>query len=148
MSDPSNPYLSQDTPPEESAPLEPTVLTTSDADPYQSPVSTELTQPQQPPYYAPVAPTSGMAIVSLVLGIMSVPSSCSYGIGLVLAVPAIITGNMARREVARSQGTIQGDGLALAGVVLGWVGAGIAALWILMIGGFISLAIFSGTSTP
>ena len=40
---------------------------------------------------------------------------------------AIITGHMARSEIRRSNGQLGGDGMAIAGLVLGWISA---ALWI------------------
>ncbi|MEM7011862.1 MAG: DUF4190 domain-containing protein, partial [Verrucomicrobiota bacterium] len=125
------------------------VIQPSPSDPYQSPATNQLA-PQQPQqyYYPPVAPTSTMAIVALVLGILSVGASGCYGTGIVLAVPAIICGRMARKEVARSQGTVQGDGLALAGFITGWVGVGISALWILGIGGMIAWAIYMESTMP
>ena len=81
-------------------------------------------EPYQPPAYAPgiahSAGTSGFAIASLVLGIMSF-----FGLGSVLA---IIFGNIARRDIRRDP-TIGGRGMATAGVVLGWLGVvGVALL--------------------
>jgi len=62
--------------------------------------------------------TNTLAIVSLVFGILAwtvVP--------LVGAIVAIITGHMARGELRVSQpaGHETGDGLAVAGLVLGWL---------------------------
>lgn len=75
--------------------------------------------PQQPypyPYPYPPAPaTNGMAIASMVLGILWL-----YWVGSILA---LIFGYIARNEIKKSgQG---GDGMAIAGIVLGWVGVGI-----------------------
>ena len=56
-----------------------------------------------------------MAIVSLVLGILGwtlLPLLGSLG--------AIICGHMARAEIRRNPATMEGDGLAIAGLVLGW----------------------------
>ena len=58
---------------------------------------------------------SGRAIVSLVMGII-----WFYWIGSALA---LIFGYLARGDIARGQGAISGDGIATAGIVLGWVGA-------------------------
>jgi hypothetical protein len=60
--------------------------------------------------------TSTLAVVSLVFGILAwilVP--------VIGAIVAIITGHMARSEIRRSGGAIEGDGLAVAGLVLGYV---------------------------
>jgi hypothetical protein len=56
-----------------------------------------------------------MAIVSLVLGLLGwtlLPLLGSLG--------AIICGHMARAEIRRNPDTMEGDGLAIAGLVLGW----------------------------
>ena len=56
------------------------------------------------------------AVAALVLGILAfvVPL-----LGLVLAVMAIVVGRKARRRVRQSGGGLRGDGVALAGVILG-----------------------------
>ncbi|MCA1726692.1 MAG: DUF4190 domain-containing protein, partial [Actinobacteria bacterium] len=58
--------------------------------------------------------TNGLAITSLVLGIVWI-----WGIGSVLA---LVFGYMGRNQIDRSGGTQGGRGLAIAGIVLGWVG--------------------------
>jgi hypothetical protein len=45
-----------------------------------------------------------------------------YAIGSILAV---VFGYMAKNEIDRSGGFQQGRGMAIAGIVLGWVGIGI-----------------------
>ncbi|MCG8350716.1 MAG: DUF4190 domain-containing protein [Chloroflexales bacterium] len=66
--------------------------------------------------YAPVArPNSTMAQLSLIFGI----------VGWVLVpilgpIGAVICGHMARNEIRRSDGRIGGEGLAIAGLVLGY----------------------------
>ena len=63
------------------------------------------------------APTnSNLAIWSLVLGLLS-PFCCSF----FTAIPAIILGHMARSEIRKSNGQLGGDGMALAGLILGYV---------------------------
>ena len=58
-----------------------------------------------------------MAIASLVLGIVWV-----YGIGAILA---LVFGYMAKSQIDASGGTQQGRGMAIAGIVLGWIGIGV-----------------------
>lgn len=85
-------------------------------------------QPYGPPrggYYAgPMAPaTSGYAIASLicsVLGFIGIP-----GLGTILG---IIFGHLAIREIDRSNGMLQGRGLAQAGLILGYIAVGLAVL--------------------
>ena len=61
--------------------------------------------------------TSSMAIVSLIFGILAYVFLPFVG-----AVIAVICGHSARSEIRRAPpGTIDGDGLALAGLILGWI---------------------------
>ncbi|KAF0106238.1 MAG: hypothetical protein FD146_2750 [Anaerolineaceae bacterium] len=66
--------------------------------------------------------TNGLAIASLVLGIVSVPMSFCYGGGILFAIPAFIMGLVARRQIKESGNTQSGDGMALAGMITGGVG--------------------------
>jgi hypothetical protein len=67
--------------------------------------------------------TNGYAIAALVLGIIWI-----YGIGAILA---LVFGYKARREIDESGGRQGGRGMAVAGIVLGWVG--IAGLVIIVV---------------
>ena len=61
--------------------------------------------------------TSSMAIVSLIFGILA-----WLFLPFVGALIAVICGHSARSEIRRAPpGTIDGDGLALAGLILGWI---------------------------
>lgn len=62
--------------------------------------------------------TNGLAIASLILGIVSVPSLV-LGCGIFLGIAAFITGLIARQQVKESDGTQSGAGMALAGIILG-----------------------------
>ena len=71
--------------------------------------------------------TSTLAVISLVAGILGwtlLPFIGSLG--------AIITGHMARSEIRRSAGTVDGDGLAIAGLVLGWGSVVVTVIGILL----------------
>lgn len=59
--------------------------------------------------------TSNLAIISLVSGILGWTF-----LPFVASLVAIVTGHMARAEIRRSAGTMQGDGMAMAGLVLGY----------------------------
>ncbi len=60
--------------------------------------------------------TSGLAVASLVFGVLSWCALPVLG-----AILAIVLGHSARGEIRRAPpGTIDGDGLALVGLVLGW----------------------------
>ena len=74
-------------------------------------------QPYQTP---PAKQNSNMAIASLVLGILGwtiLPGLAS--------IAAIITGHMAKNEIKGSMGQLGGDGMATAGLVLGYAGIAI-----------------------
>jgi hypothetical protein len=77
--------------------------------------------------------TSSLAIVSLVAGILGWSL-----LPLVGTLAAIITGHMARKEIRASAGTLEGDGLAVAGLILGWASA---VVWVL---GVVVLFLFLG----
>lgn len=65
-----------------------------------------------------------MAIASLVLGILWL-----YWIGSVLA---LIFGYVAKGQIDRSGGRQSGRGMAIAGIVLGWIGVGVLILLIVL----------------
>lgn len=78
------------------------------------------------PYYVPQQPwpqagMNGMAIASMVLGILWL-----YWVGSVLA---LIFGYIARSQI--KQRRQDGDGMAIAGIILGWIG--VAALLVVLI---------------
>lgn len=73
-------------------------------------------------------PTSGLAIASLICSCLAI--SC-WG---VTAIPGVICGHLALREIDRSDGRLQGRGLALAGTIVGWIFIGLAiALVVLLV---------------
>lgn len=64
------------------------------------------------------AQTSALAIWSLVLGVLSL--TC---FGLVTGVPGVICGHKARTRIKASNGSVTGDGLAVAGLITGYLGS-------------------------
>ena len=72
--------------------------------------------------------TSGLAITSLVCGILGWTL-----LPLVGSLVAILTGHMARGEIRRANGQIDGDGLAVAGLVLGWISIALMVLAVLVV---------------
>jgi hypothetical protein len=69
--------------------------------------------------------TNGFSIASLVLGIVWV-----FGLGAILAV---IFGFVARKQIRESGGRQAGSGMALAGIILGFVGVAGLILWIVFL---------------
>lgn len=75
---------------------------------------------------APVgAATNQKAIWALVLGILGLVCC-----GIFTAIPALILGNMARKEVVANDGAQAGRGMAIAGIILGIVGIVLSLLLI------------------
>jgi DNA-directed RNA polymerase subunit RPC12/RpoP len=66
--------------------------------------------------------TEGTAIASLVLGIVGLVA-CPFVAGIL----AVVFGNQARSKIAADP-TLDGEGMAKAGVVMGWIGIGISVL--------------------
>ncbi len=70
---------------------------------------------------------SGLAIASLVLGVLSLVC-LSFGVGVLLGIPAIITGHIAASRARRAPAQYGGKGLAIAGLALGYCSAALTAL--------------------
>ncbi len=75
--------------------------------------------------FGPVIPTNSMAIASLICGVLQL------FFWVLTGIPAIILGHMARKQIRQSGE--QGAGMALAGMILGYVGLVFAALFTLLI---------------
>lgn len=91
-----------------------------------------------PPYSAPGTPppspvreTSGLAIASLVCGILGFLTCGLTGIA------AVITGHLAMSSIKRGNGAIEGKGMALAGLITGYISVFI-----------IGIAFVSGLAAP
>jgi hypothetical protein len=74
------------------------------------------------PYGAPVVQTAtnGLAIASMVLGILWL-----WWVGSILA---LVFGYVAKGQIDRSAGRQTGRGMAIAGIVLGWIGVAVLAI--------------------
>lgn len=67
--------------------------------------------------------TEGQAIASMVLGIVSI-ISC----GILTAIPAVICGHIAKKKIRNDAENLQGDGMALSGLIMGYIVIGISIL--------------------
>ncbi len=85
-----------------------------------------------------IVPTSALAIVSLIAG---VAGWCL--LPFIGTLTAVICGHLARREIRRAGGptVLQGDNMAKAGIILGYVQIG---LFILALAAFVTLVILIG----
>ena len=77
--------------------------------------------------------TSTLAVVSLIFGILG-----WILIPWIGSLVAIVTGHLARGEIRRSPGALDGDGMAIAGLVLGY------AMLALSLLGIVFLLLFFG----
>ena len=109
-------------------------------------VNTALARPVQypPSVFVQTAPTSGLAVASLVFGILSW-LLCP----LVGAVIAVICGHLAKSHIQTSgEG---GSGMATAGMVLGYVHLAFWAIgilfWIFVLGGLAALGAFGAANS-
>ena len=80
--------------------------------------------------------TSGPAIASLVLGIVGVTV-----FPLIPSILALVFASRARDEM-RADPTVTGEGLATAGVILGWIGVALSVLGLLFF--VVTLAVVFG----
>ncbi len=89
----------------------------------------------------PFRQTSTLAIVSLIAGILS-----WVVVPFIGSIVAIITGHMARKEIRNDSGRFDGDGLAIGGLILGYLQFALLVLGLLVLflffGGLAALAAF------
>ncbi len=75
----------------------------------------------------PVAPEkNALGVWSLVLGILSVFMLFSCFVGFLAGIPAVITGHLSRK--AQKEGLADNGGMALAGIITGWITIGLTLL--------------------
>lgn len=80
--------------------------------------------------------TSSLAIASLVSGVLGWTLLPFIG-----ALVAVITGHMARGEIRAAGGRLDGDGLAVAGLVLGWTSIALS-----LVAAFVLFAFLGGVA--
>lgn len=91
-----------------------------------------------PPQPMVQRPVNSMAVASLVCGIVEF-----FTLGLT-AIPAIVLGHTARRQIRQTRE--RGDGMAVAGLVFGWAGVGLIALILLGLFLVVSVSAHTGHS--
>jgi Domain of unknown function (DUF4190) len=113
---------------------------------YAAPAPYEQAYPAAPyqygysPYGPPQRPTDGLAIASLIVSCVSVLTLCAYGAGAIIGVVGAILGHVARRRIRESGA--QGDGMALAGIIVGWITTALGAAGIAFLVTFIATNAF------
>jgi hypothetical protein len=93
----------------------------------------------------PVRQTNTLAVISLICGILGWTLLPFLG-----SLVAIICGHMARGEIRRSQGMQEGDGMAVAGLVMGYLVIAFSVLavvaLVLFFGGLAAVLAFAGAA--
>jgi hypothetical protein len=78
---------------------------------------------EAPPVPSATSKNSALAVWSLVLGILSLACLC-----LLAGIPAVICGHTAQSRIKKSAGALTGGGLALAGLITGYIGIALSVL--------------------
>lgn len=100
-----------------------------------------MTDYPNPPYQTPPAkPSSNMALASLILGILG--WTVMPGIG---SIAAIVTGHLAKGEIKNSMGALGGDGMATAGLALGYASIvlGLCVMCVVFVLPLLGIGLFS-----
>jgi hypothetical protein len=85
--------------------------------------------PPEPGGYGYTPPqTNQKALWSMILGILSIVAC-----GLLAGIPALILGSSAKKEIAAAGGAQTGEGMATAGVVLGWISVAISVVVLMFV---------------
>ncbi|MET7468367.1 DUF4190 domain-containing protein [Micromonospora sp. NPDC005686] len=121
---------SQPGPADPYAPMDPYAPIADPKSPYAPPGGEQYAPPMPaypppayPGYAMPAAATNSLAIVALVLALVGIVSCITAPIGAIM-------GHVARRQI-RETGE-QGDGMALAAIIVGWLVSGLVAAFILL----------------
>ncbi len=101
--------------------------------------------PRPQPWQPEVAPreTSGLAIGSLILGILSLTA-----LPIIAGIPAVICGHLSLSEIKKAAGRIGGNGMAVAGLIMGYLSCALLPLiFVLALAAGIALPVFSEVKT-
>src|SRR5262245_53127502 len=86
------------------------------------------TQPGMPQPYTFRPPTDGKAVASMVFVVLGI--LCVWG---VFGVPAVILGHLAKASIGKSVGRLKGEGMVMAGLIMGYFSIGLGALLLVAI---------------
>ena len=87
---------------------------------------------------------NGMALTSMILGICGLVFTFSCFMGFIFAIPGVILGHLARKQIRESAHMQTGDGMALGGLIMGYLSIGFFVIGII---GIVGLGVF-GQSSP
>lgn len=80
----------------------------------------------------PALPTSNLALISLIAGILGFTA-----VPLLGGIVALFTGYAARKETRAIPPKYSGDGLATAGIIMGWIQVGLTVVGICCVGAYL-----------
>ena len=87
---------------------------------------------------------SALSILSMISGIISVPMICLCFLSIPFSLFAIVSGHISRSICRRSQGRVTGDGMAVAGLVLGYLTLLVTTgIWVTWFAAYSSAPIFA-----
>ncbi|MDG4821085.1 hypothetical protein O7635_04350 [Asanoa sp. WMMD1127] len=90
-----------------------------------------MTNPYPPQGYGPPAqPQNTQGLVSMILGIASIPLACCRGIGTLLGIAAIVLGYLGKQKVA--QGLANNGSQAQTGFITGIIGTALGLLILIL----------------
>jgi hypothetical protein len=103
--------------------------------PYQQQPYIQMPQPQV--MVVAATPTNGLAVTSMILGILSILGIWVFFLGMIPALLGIILGHVALQQIKKSNNTQGGNGMAIAGLVLNYLvfAPGILCLGAILVAG-------------
>lgn len=100
-------------------------------------VAAPASGPVMPVASAPVAKTEPLAILSLIFSVLGLFGFCC-GFFLMMAIAGVVCGHLALSKFKKNP-ELQGHGLALTGVIVGYAAIAGWLIWILLFGGLAAL---------
>jgi hypothetical protein len=98
--------------------------------------------------YPGPASSSGMAVASLVLGILCLILFFTHVLALIIGLLAVIFGHVSRGAIRRSAGRLSGSGMALAGLITGYAGMLLAVIILVTAAFFVTRIIDEANKNP
>jgi hypothetical protein len=90
--------------------------------------------------------TNGLSIAAMVISIVGMVSLSCYGVGgIILGTLGAIFGHVSRKQI-RERGEA-GAGMALAGIIVGWIAVGLGLVIVAVVIGFVVWAANTTNST-
>ncbi len=98
----------------------------------------------QPPPAGGQPKPPGLAIASLVCGIAGFPMIGACFTGIAVGIVGAVLGHIALKKIRASSGTLGGEGMAKAGMICGYISAGLGVVVLIIYIAVIGFAISQG----